>query len=136
MANDVDVMEMLKALSAKGVNLADIMKGLKGAKEAGIIKSSGRGKSPESDPLRVAVRNTFVGLKLSYKDGDKEVKDVSILDAVKAAIGDGISFMVTLNDDFKINIIKNIPHEKKEKAAKKEEQKKDGPADFAEPVIA
>jgi hypothetical protein len=123
MADTAKLESLLKELANQGFQFSDIQKALKGAKDAGIIKSKGRGKQPENDPLRMEVRDALLGLKVNGTDLMSKVAD---------ATKETVSFMVTLNDNYKVNFIKNMPKDKKEKSDKKEK----GPADFEEPAVA
>lgn len=123
MADANKVAELLAALAGEGFQYGDIMKALKSAKDSGVIKAKGRGKVPENDPLRISVRDALLAMKV---DGKTLVEQLT--DATKETV----SFMLTLNDNFKVNFIKNMPKEKKEKQAKKEK----GPETFEEPAVA
>ena len=123
MADTAKLASLLQELANQGFQFSDIQKALKGAKDAGIIKSKGRGKQPENDPLRIEVRDALLGLKLNGTDLMAKVAD---------ATKDSTSFMVTINDNYKVNFIKNMPKEKKDKTDKKTT----GPADFEEPAVA
>lgn len=131
MANEEKAMQLIAELAKQGFQYSDILKALKGAKDAGTIKSKGRGKVPEDSPLRNAVISAINSIHLNYKDGETTV-DGDLLKVITDNTVDATSFMVTLNDNWKLNFVKNVAKEKKEKS----EAKKDGPADFAEPVVA
>ena len=123
MADTAKLEALLKELAGQGFQFSDIQKALKGAKDAGIIKSKGRGKQPENDPLRVAIRDALLQL---------QVNGGNLMDKVVDATKETVSFMVTLNDNYKVNFIKNMPKEKKEKTDKKTT----GPDTFEEPAVA
>lgn len=117
------VAELLAALAGEGFQYGDIMKALKGAKDAGIIKAKGRGKVPENDPLRISVRDALLAIKVNGK---------TLVDQITEATKETSSFMLTLNDNFKVNFVKNMPKEKKDK----QEKKAKGPDSFEEPAVA
>lgn len=131
MANEEKIAALIAALASEGIQFGDVLKGLKDAKDKGIIKSKGRGKVPEDSPLRNAVISAINSIHLNYKDGDATV-DGDLLKVITDNTVDATSFMVTLNDNWKVNFVKNLPKEKKEK----EDKKADGPAAFDEPVVA
>lgn len=131
MANEEKIAALIAALASEGIQFGDVLKGLKDAKDKGIIKAKGRGKVPEDSPLRNAVIAAISGLHLNYKDGDNTVNG-DLLAVISDNTKDATSFMVTLNDNWKVNFVKNLPKEKKDKQEKKET----GPATFDEPTVS
>lgn len=126
MANDNKLAELLGQLAAQGIQYGDIMKALKDAKESGVIKSKGRGKAPENDPLRVNVREILLAATVDGKP---------LMDVIAAAVGEGISFMATLNDQWKVNFIDNAKVEARAKSKEKKDKTAE-PEQFAEPAVA
>ena len=94
---------------------------MKAGKDKGIIKAKGRGKVPENDPLRLAVRDSLLAVKVDGK---------TLIEQIIEATKETSSFMLTLNDNYKVNFIKSMPKDKKEK----QEQKAKGPESFEEPT--
>lgn len=136
MADENAIRAALQELAKSGFQFGDIMKALKGAKDDGIIKSKGRGKLPEDDPLRNAIKNALASLKLKHQEDGKPAVDGSLLDLITKATAEteATSLMVTLNDQWKVNFVKSMPKEKKEKS-EKQEKKETQPADFTEPQV-
>ena len=132
MANENMLRDMLLKLAKEGINFGDILKEAKSLKDAGQIKSKGRGKSTDDDPIRVAIREVLLANSVKWekeveeiktgKDG-KEVKGTKkvsgtspLLDLIVQETGDEtVSYMLTLNKDWKVNFIKNIVKAKKDK---------------------
>lgn len=112
---DPRILEAIKLLAAQGINLGDFNKALKEAKSEGIIKGGRVGKSPESDATRVAVISLLLNGKVTIVADDGAKVEKTLLEAVTEATGELTSFMVTLNDDWKVNFVKNIKREKKVK---------------------
>ena len=122
MADANKLKDMLSQLAGEGVNFGDILKALKGLKDSGVIRSRGRGKSPLDDPTRVAIRDYVLAGQVNGK---------SLIEIISGATVDSTSFMVTLNDDWKINFVKNVERPKKPKKDKTVE-----PEGFAEPAVS
>ena len=114
-AVDPRILEAIKLLASQGINLGDFNKALKEAKAEGIIKGGRVGKSPESDATRLGVIAALLGAKVTIKTDDGTEVVRPLMEAVAEATGELTSFMVTLNDDWKINFVKNIKREKKVK---------------------
>lgn len=132
MADEKKLRELIAGLAAEGIQVGDIMKALKTAKDDGVIKSKGRGKLPENDPLRIVLRDAILGMKVDQTVEDhKFTGSLLSLIAESTTKSDATSLMVTLDDNWKVNFVKNVPKEKKEKQEKKETQ----PSDFSEPAV-
>lgn len=114
-AIDPRVLDAIKLLASQGINLGDFNKALKEAKAEGIIKGGRVGKSPESDATRVAIIELLLNGNVSIVADDGAKVSKPLMTAVAEATGELTSFMVTLNDDWKINFVKNIKREKKVK---------------------
>jgi len=119
-----EIVALLKALGDKGIQIGDVMKALKVAKDSGVIKGAKRGKTPENDPLRVSIRDAILGLS---------VNGGTLMSKVAGATTDSTSFMVTLDDNWKINFVKNVAKPKKDKKEKEKVEK--GPEQLAEPTV-
>ena len=109
------ILEAIKLLASQGFNLGDFNKALKEAKADGLIKGGRVGKSPESDASRTAIIALLTSATVDVKLDDGAVVTKPLMDVVAEATGDLTSFMVTLNDNWKINFVKNVKREKKVK---------------------
>jgi len=150
MANEVMLREMLLKLAKEGINFGDILKEAKSLKDAGQIKSKGRGKSTDDDPIRVAIRDVLLSdlVKVKYEEEVEEVKmekgkevkgtkkvphTLPLIELIAQETGDEtVSYMLTLNKDWKVNFIKNIVKAKK---GKDEAPSAPNAGQFEEPAV-
>lgn len=120
MADAKALEEALKTLASLGVSYGDVQKALKGMKASGEIKSTGRGKVPSDDPLRLSLKSAILSIN---------IEGTPLLTAVDRATKTTTSFMLTLSDDWKLNFVKNTKKPKKAKA------KTVAPKEMEEPTV-
>ena len=101
--------EVLKGLTAQGIDSSDFLKVVSALKKSGDIKSPGKGKQAEDNPFKISIRTLITGdkaiidgLNTYFTTKDKDDKLPS-------------SLMVKLNDNLSLNFVRK---QKKVKKAK------------------
>lgn len=124
MAEAKEIRQALELLAKMGVTFGDVQKELKQLKSDGKIKSSGRGKAPSDDPTRLAIRDELLKVVVNKQP---------ILNLVESSLEGNQTYMITLNDNFKVNFVKVV--KKPPKAKKEKKVEPTTPEGFEEPAV-